>query len=43
MNSDFRVKIKQDFNLLAKFNGLKQTQAFLKIKKTLEEVMDDGS
>ena len=37
---DFRIKIKMDFNLLEKFNGFKQTQAFLKIKKTLEEAMD---
>jgi hypothetical protein len=37
---DFRQKIKEDFGLLEKFNGFKQTQAFLKIKKTLEEVMD---
>lgn len=37
---DFRTKIKKDFGLLEKFNGFKQTQAFLKIKKTLEEVME---
>ena len=39
--TDVRAKIKGDFGLLDKFNGFKQTQAYLKIKKTLEEVMDD--
>ena len=37
---DVRNKIKKDFNLLEKFNGYKQTQAFLRIKKTLEEAME---
>ena len=37
---DVRIKIKYDFDLLDKFNGFKQTQAFLKIKKTLQEAMD---
>ena len=37
---DVRLKIKLDFNLLEKFNGFKQTLAFLKIKKTLEEAME---
>ena len=37
---DIRNKIKKDFNLLENFNGYKQTQAFLKIKKTLEEAME---
>jgi hypothetical protein len=32
---DVKNKIKVDFDLLDKFNGYKQTQAFLKIKKTL--------
>ena len=39
-NVDIRNKIKEDFDLLEKFNGFKYTQAFLKIKRTLEEVMD---
>jgi hypothetical protein len=37
---DVRIKIKLDFDLLDKFNGFKQTQAFLKIKKTLHDVME---
>ena len=36
---DVRAKIKHDFGLLEKFNGYKQNQAFVKIKKTLEEAM----
>lgn len=38
---DLRGKIKEDFNMLEKFNSFKQTQAVLKIKKTLEENMGD--
>ena len=38
---DLRVKIKADFNMLEKFNGFKQTQAVLKIKRTLEETMGE--
>ena len=37
---DFKAKIKDDFKLLEKFNGYKQTQAFFRIKKTLDEVME---
>lgn len=40
---DVRTKIKHDFGLLEKFNGYKQNQAFLKIKKTLEEAMASTS
>ena len=40
---DFRNKIKLDFGLLEKFNGFKQTVAFNKIKKTLEEAMETNS
>lgn len=38
---DVKNKIKVDFDLLEKFNGYKQTQAFLKIKKTLQDVMNE--
>ena len=40
---DFRSKIKMDFGLLEKFNGFKQTVAFNKIKRTLEEAMETTS
>lgn len=39
---DIRKKIKADFKLLDKFNSFKQTQAFLRIKKTLDEVMESN-
>lgn len=39
---DIKSKIKLDFDLLTKFNGFKQTQAYFKIKKTLEEAMGDN-